>query len=95
MSQVELPKELLDWVRELEEKHQNLPSAVPLNQEELISKKKCGGGGGSVLVGVLCIVGLVLGITLGGDKTVATTVPQPTTTSPTIQEFVSLNSLIE
>jgi hypothetical protein len=93
MSQVELPKELLDWVRELEEKHQNLPSAVPLNQEELISKKKWGGG--SVLVGVLCIVGLVLGITLGGDKTVANTVPQPTTTSPTIQEFVSLNSLIE
>jgi hypothetical protein len=45
MSQVELPKELLDWVRELEEKHQNLPSAVPLDQEELISKKSVGGGG--------------------------------------------------
>jgi hypothetical protein len=42
-AQVELPKELLDWVRELEEKHQNLPSAVPLNQEELNKQKKCGG----------------------------------------------------
>ncbi len=51
--------------------------------------------GESVLVAVLCFVGLVLGITLGKDKTVANTDPQPPTTSPTIQEFVSLKSLIE
>jgi hypothetical protein len=40
VSQVEPPKELLDRVRELEEKHQNLPSAVPVDQEEVNKRQK-------------------------------------------------------
>ena len=50
---------------------------------------------GMSVLAVLCVVGLVLGITLGGDKTAANTVPQSPTPSPTTQEFSSLKSLIK
>ncbi len=100
-SQVKPLKELLDGVRELEEKQQNIPSAVPLMDQEEVNKQQklqwCRQWifvGTSVLV-VLCIVGLVLGITLGWDKTAANTVPQSPTPSPATQEFVSLKSLIK
>jgi hypothetical protein len=64
-------------------KHQNLPSAVPVDQEEVKKQQKSQRHrqwnfvGASVLAVLhVCVVGLVLGITLGGDKTAANSVPQ-------------------
>jgi hypothetical protein len=97
-SQVEPPKELLDRVRELEGKHQNLPNAVLLDEEEVNKRRKLQRCRRWIFVGacvlaVLCVVvGLVLGMTLGRDKAEAPTSPTP---SPTSQEFALLKSLIE
>jgi hypothetical protein len=50
--------------------------------------------GESVLVAVLCFVGLVLGITLGKDKTVANTDPQPPTTDVTVKKIPTTIKII-
>jgi hypothetical protein len=101
-SKVEPPKELLDRVKELEEQQQNLPSAVPLNDDEFNGRKRkrrlLFGAGASVLFAIAIILAIVLGVTMRRTKSnraVPTTLAEPPTPTPTSGDFASLKSLIE
>jgi hypothetical protein len=96
------PPELLNRVRELEEKQQNhsaLPSATPLDVEEekrQARRRKCWIVSACILT-LAVIVGAVLGVTLGGKNMTpaVSTTTAPPSPSPTTQDAVALQSLIE